>query len=176
MPKQTSLPNFLDFDLTKVVADYSKVLGDLKVPGVDVDALVAAQKKNLDALTQANRLAFEGMQALMKRQGEIMRQAVEEASALGARFDSNVSPNERLAKSTELAKETFERALTNVRELSEMLTKSQNDVADLLSNRFSQSLDELKVAIEKAPASPFPMPGLDKVVPMAKAAAKKSAE
>ena len=58
--------------------DVQKMMGEFKLPNVDVDAVVAAQKKNIEALTSANQLAVEGMQAIARRQAEIMRQTVEE--------------------------------------------------------------------------------------------------
>ena len=56
---------FFDFDV-------SKYLGDFKVPGVDVETIVANQRKNIEALTQANKMAFEGLQNVVKRQVEIL--------------------------------------------------------------------------------------------------------
>jgi hypothetical protein len=37
--------------------DVTKVFGEFRLPGIDVDAVVAAHRKNVDALTQANKLA-----------------------------------------------------------------------------------------------------------------------
>ena len=48
--------------------DVQKMMGEFKLPNVDVDAVVAAQKKNIEALTSANQLAVEGMQAIARRQ------------------------------------------------------------------------------------------------------------
>ena len=54
--------------------DFSKVLGSLKLPGVDWQALLESQAKNIAALSAANHLAFEGMQAVARRQVEILQQ------------------------------------------------------------------------------------------------------
>ena len=48
---------FFDFDFSKIVSEY-------KLPGVDVEALVSAQRRNIEAITAANQLAFEGLQAV----------------------------------------------------------------------------------------------------------------
>jgi len=58
--------------------------------GFDIEAAVSSQRKNIEALTQANQLAVEGAQALMRRQVEITRQAVEDFSAM---FRDFVQPN-----------------------------------------------------------------------------------
>ena len=61
--------------------DVAKMMGDFRIPGIDLEAAIANQRKNVAALTQANQLAVAGVQALMRRQVEITRQAMEEFSA-----------------------------------------------------------------------------------------------
>src|ERR671926_1732737 len=103
---------FLDFDVTKVMSEF-------RVPSVDVDAVVASQRKNIEALTQANQLAVEGIQAVARRQVEIARQAVDEFSTVVRDLTSPASPEDRLAKQAEYTKTVLEKALTNARELAE---------------------------------------------------------
>ena len=135
--------NALDFDI-------SKYLGDFKVPGVDVETIVQSQRKNIEALTQANKLAYEGIQAVFKRQVEIIRQTVEEVADASKDLTEAGTPQDKAAKQTELAKETFERAFGNLRELAEMIARSNNEAFDLLNKRFSQSLDELRDVVLKS--------------------------
>ena len=70
------------FDVTKAfdMSNVTKAFSEMKLPGLDVEAVVAAQRKNLEAFTQANQLAVEGAQSFARRQVEIIRQAVDEAS------------------------------------------------------------------------------------------------
>ncbi len=138
---KTDLP--FDFDITKYMSE-------MKVPGVDMDTMVTAQQKNLEALTAANRLAFEGMQALMKRQAELLRQVVEETAAAASGIAGAPTPTEKIVKQTELAKEAFERAVANAREMSELVAKSNAEVTDLLNRRFAESLEEIKSVVAKA--------------------------
>jgi phasin family protein len=137
--------NPFEFDLTKL-------LGDFKVPGIDFEAIVASQRKNIEAVTTANQLAVEGLQAVLRRQAEIIRQSIEEASSLVGDFTAVGAPEEKAAKQAELVKSTFEKALANVKELSELVAKSNAEAADILAKRVSESLDEVKTAIAKAKA------------------------
>lgn len=141
MAGKTDMP--FDFDMTKYMAD-------MKVPGVDMDAMVSLQQKNLEVMTAANRLAFEGMQAIMKRQAEIMRQAVEESTAAATGIAGAPTPAEKMVKQTEAYKDTFERTIANIRELSELISKSNTEVLDLFNKRFAEVLDEVKVAVTKS--------------------------
>jgi len=136
-----------DFDISKF--DMSKYMGDFKVPGVDVDTLVASQRKNIEALTQANKLAFEGIQALFKRQVEIARSSIEESAAAARHLVEAGTPQEKAVRQTELTKEAFEQALSNARELSEIVAKSNADAFEALNRRFFQILDEVKDGISK---------------------------
>ncbi len=139
---------FFDFDITKY-------LGDMKVPGVDVEGLLASQQKNLEALTAANKMAFEGMQAIFKRQAEIIRQSMEEAAVAAKDFSTADSPQAKLNKQTELAKDGFEKAVSNMRELAEMMAKSNGEVFNLLNTRIAEAMEEAKglVAQQQAAAA-----------------------
>ena len=139
MVKKPETPE--DFDVTKIFADF-------KVPGVDVDAMLASQRKNIEALAAANRLAFEGVQAVMRRQMEIMRQSIEEVVGATKAMTEAGSPQEKAAAQTELVKDAFERTLSNMRELVEMMGKSNNEAFDLLNKRFAQTMDEVKDVIK----------------------------
>ncbi|WP_445680620.1 phasin family protein [Radicibacter daui] len=138
----TATNPFLDIDFTKLMADF-------KVPGVDMNALVTAQRKNIEALTQANQLAFEGVQAVLRRQTEIFRQTMEEANVMLRELMAASAPEEKVAKETELLKAAFEKALGNMTELAEMVSKSNKEAADVISKRVVASLDEVKTLVTK---------------------------
>lgn len=144
-----------EFDPTKMVGELSNMLKQYKLPGVDVDSIVASQKKNLEALTSANRVAIEGMQAVVKRQAEILQQTMNEASKAVDALSKAGSPPDVAAKQAELTKDAFERALANMRELAEMVTKSNQEATSTINSRISASLDEMKeVALKlKQPAA-----------------------
>ena len=133
-----------DLDPTKFTEQFTQMLKDYKLPGVDVDALVASQRKNVEALTSANRTIFEGVQAITKRQAEIMQETMNETTKAADALSKAGSPNEAAAKQAELAKEAFERALSNMREVAEMATKANQEVASTINSRISDTLDEVR--------------------------------
>lgn len=138
--------NIFDFDITKMM-DVTKLMSDFKMPGVDMETMLGSQRKNIEALTAANRLAFEGVQALMKRQTEILRQTMQEVTEATRGMAATTSPQEHLAKQSALAKETFERTFANMRELSEMVTRSNSEVFELLNVRLGQIMEEMRKAV-----------------------------
>jgi phasin family protein len=124
--------------------DISKYMTDFKFPNMDVEAYISAQRKNIEALTQANRTTYDGLQAVAKRQIEIVRQSLDQASAAARDVAEPGTPQDKAAKQAELAKVAFERALSNLRELGELVSKANTEAFDLLQSRFTQSLDEVR--------------------------------
>ena len=126
------------FDVTKAMADF-------RVPGVDVEAVVASQRKNIEALTQANQLAVEGVQAVLRRQTEIARTAIEEFSSMFRDFvQPTSSPEDKIAKQAEYSKAALEKGLANARELTELVTKANTEAFNVINKRFTETLDEVR--------------------------------
>ena len=137
--------DFSKFDMTKF--DMTKMLGDVKIPGFDMDAIMAAQRKNIEALTAANQTAVQGMQAVAQRQAEILSQAMNEVSSIAQQLSGSGNPQEMTAKQTELARKAFEQALSNMRELAEMVSKSNTEAFAIINKRVTESLQELKTLV-----------------------------
>lgn len=129
--------------------DMTKAFGEFRLPGFDVEAVAVSQQKNLEALTQANQLAVEGVRAVAQRQAEIAQKAFAEASALLREWTQPGAPEERLARNVEAVKQAFETGLATARELNEMTTKASTDVFSVIARRMSQGFDELRLYAKK---------------------------
>ncbi|MGH6969591.1 MAG: phasin family protein, partial [Stellaceae bacterium] len=122
----------MDSRQTFLDSDFSKAFAGFTLPSFDVEAVLASQRKNIEALTQANQLAVEGMQAVARRQAEIAREAIDEASAVLREIVQPTAPEERIAKNAELLKQSFERSLANTRELTLLLAKANTEAFDVV--------------------------------------------
>ena len=140
------------FDFTKIDTDFSKFAKQFALPNMDGGEFMAAQKKNLEVMTAANRIALEGMQALARRQAEIVRQSTEEFGKAARELSDSKSFEDTLAKQADLVRDVYEQALANVRELTEMTVKSQSEAAELINARVAEGFDEFKAAIKKTAA------------------------
>ena len=127
--------------------DIAKILEQLKVPGIDMHALIEARRKDVEALTQANQMAYESMQALARREAEILQQTMSEWQAAMAAM-AGKNPAEMASKGTELATQAFGKALANMRELAEMASKSQVQAYEVLNRRFQENLEELRKMLQ----------------------------
>ena len=132
--------------------DLTKLLSEVKLPSIDMDSILAAQRKNFDALKEANQLAVEGLQTLARRQAEIVRHGIEEASALMRDLGKAQTPEDRVARQTEAAKQALDKALLNARELSELVARASNEAFDVINRRMGESLDEMRDMVTKRPA------------------------
>jgi len=133
-----------DFNPTKMVEEFSNAMKQYRLPGVNIEAVVESQKKNLEALTSANRVAFEGLQAVAKRQAEILQETMNEASKAVDSVAKAGSPPEMAAKQLEIAKQAFDKAIGNMRELAEMVAKANEAAASTVNTRISATLEEIK--------------------------------
>jgi phasin family protein len=129
--------------------DFTKMFSEFKIPGFDMQSLVATQRRNIEAVNTANQLAVEGIQAVFRRQTEIMKSMVEESSTVLRDLMAQGAPEQKIAQQTELVKTAFEKALSNLRELTEMVAKSNTEAADVLTKRIGESLTELKGSLQR---------------------------
>ena len=125
------------------VFDFTKLMSQFRLPGVDFAALVDRERKNIEALAKANRIAFEGWQRLVRRQAEILQETMKEVVA-------NAGQQDAIKKRADLAKEGFEKAMANMRELAEMATKSQKEAFDVVRKRIEENVEGIRNLGKKA--------------------------
>lgn len=129
-----------------------KVFGQMKMPGMmDLSSLAEAQKRNMEALATANRLAMEGMQAVARRNMEIMQQTMTEMGEAAQRLGSaEASPQAKATQQAEILKAAYERAVSNMKEIGDLIQKSNGEALGVLNRRFSEALEEGKALISKS--------------------------
>jgi phasin family protein len=129
--RATGLPSF---------GDLGKLVGRLKLPGVDLQAIVDSQRKDMEALAEANRQAYEGIKALAQRRNEILQEAlVEWQAAL-----KDATGKDAISKNSERAKQGVKQAIDRFRELAEMEAESRRKAWKVLQDRFQENLANLQ--------------------------------
>lgn len=126
--------------------DMMKIFADFRLPAMpDMTALVAAQRRNLEALSAANRIALEGAQAVARRHMEIMQASMAEMTqAMTGMANTPADPKEAAARQIEALKAAYEKAVANIREVADLIQKSNAEALALLNKRFAEALDEAK--------------------------------
>lgn len=142
-------PKTFSFDVDKMTEffkqnDFSKQLAAMKLPGVDGEALIAAQQKNMDALVEANKAAAAGYQDLFKKQISIFEETMAEARKHLKAFDTTKIDPDAAKAQTELMRAAFEKALANMQALADGAQKANADAYEIVAARIRESLSELR--------------------------------
>ncbi len=142
-------PKTFSFDVEKMTEffkqnDFTKQLAQLRMPGVDPEALMTAQKKNMDALVEANKAAAAGYQDLFKKQMQIFEETMAEAQEQLKTFDATSLDAEKAKARAELARAAFEKALANMQALAEAAQKANAEAYEIVAARIKESLGELR--------------------------------
>ena len=130
-------------DKSSAFGDLTKMIEQFKLPGVDTAEIVAARRKDIDALVQANQAAYEGMRALSSKQAEMLKQAMQDIQAAVAGAADGVGVGDPV-KQAELARKAYEKVVGDMKDLAEIARKAQADAMASITQRSTQHLEEVK--------------------------------
>ncbi|PBB69184.1 phasin family protein [Mesorhizobium sp. WSM4312] len=117
---------------------------DLKVPNVDVEAILAHHRKNLEALEKSARAGADGATSLLSRQREMLQDTLREIADMAQSYRAPGNPQDLMAKQTEFARKSFEAALKNVGEVAELARKSGTESIEILRARIKEVMEEIR--------------------------------
>ncbi len=124
--------------------DLGKLLEQFKLPGIDINAMMEWQRKDMEALAEANRQAYAGIQALAQRRAEILRDTLAQwQQALGS-----VAGQDALARQSEAAQQGIQQAIANFRELAEMEAQARNNAWKVVQDRLQENMANLQKLVQ----------------------------
>ncbi len=124
--------------------DLGKLVQKFKLPGVDIDALVEWQRKDMEALAEANRQAYEGMKALAARRSEILRESLAQwQEAL-----KNAAGQDAAARNADAAKRGVQQAMDNFRELAELEAQARSNSWKVVQDRLQENMANLQKLLQ----------------------------
>lgn len=133
--------------------DVGKFMANFKVPGVEYEALVEAQKRNVATFQEAGTIASKSFQAIAQRQVEMVQRGFEAAFAGANDVIKAKTPEASLKCQAALAQRAFETNVANLREIGELAQKAGGQVFEVVNKRFLEGLDEIMATAAKAEAS-----------------------
>ncbi len=135
---------------SKALAEMNRMFTQMKTPALpDMTVLMTAHRRNMETLSAANRVALEGAQTVARRHMEIMQQTMSELTDTMRQVTVPEAPGDKAAKQAELLKQSYERAVGNMRELSELIQRSNSEAVGLLNSRFMEAVDEVKAILHQ---------------------------
>ena len=123
-------------------ADFTKMLGEMKVPGLDTEALVAAQRKHIEAVTAANKVAVDAWQEIARQQTEYLKDAVGQAAKTMRDGASASSPEGNAQRQTAAVQEAVAKALATMKSMAEVAAKANAEAFDKINRRFVEGVSE----------------------------------
>ncbi len=122
--------------------DINELLGQFQLPGVDMEQLAKHGRKNIEAVQQANQAVIDGWQTIAEKQAEMFRETMEGLQKTMTEGLSG-STSESGDHQAELAREGFETALENVRQLAEIAADSQSKAFEIMRERFEANMQAM---------------------------------
>ena len=144
----TTAPPNDHFNPTRMLDDFSKMMQQYKMPGIDMTAIMEARRKDFEALATANKTALQGMQAMGAKHAEMWRTTLTELQSLMQHAAKSGGVGENTAKNGELIQHAIKGAVTNMRELAEAGTKTQADSFAVISKRVQENMHELTTLLQ----------------------------
>lgn len=141
MAKQPDSDSFMDM--------FGRFGRDLKVPNVDVEAILAHHRKNLEALEKSARASAAGASSLISRQREMLQDTLREITDMAQSYRAPGNPQELMAKQTEFARKSFEAALKNAGEVAELVKQSGTESVEILRERIKAAMEEIRAGYDK---------------------------
>jgi phasin family protein len=140
------------FPLTFDAEAFSDLFSAAKLPGVDTDAVLAAQQKNVEALIEANQVVIAGYQDLYKRQVALFEAAAAETKDKLTELQGQPLTAGQASQNVDALKTAFEKAAVDVKELAELAQKANTGAFEIVKARAEEAVAEFKTAAEKAAA------------------------
>ncbi|QBR00876.1 phasin family protein [Paraburkholderia pallida] len=128
-----------------IFAEYTKLITQFKLPGVDVAAFLESRRKDVEALTEANMTALAGVQQVSQKQVDIFRAKMGELQSLVSRL---TKPESVGLSAGEDVKNALQKAFIDMQELADAAYRAQTDSIAVVTKRFAEHVEEVKVLVQ----------------------------
>jgi phasin family protein len=128
-----------------------RIFSSMKLPSMEhFQALAETQKRNMEAMVAANRVAMEGAQAVARRNLELMQQTMGEmVEAMKGLASMDGTPASKAAQHADMLKNGYERAMASMKELADLIQKSNGEALEVLNRRFADAMEEARRLMER---------------------------
>lgn len=124
--------------------EVTRLMQQFKVPGLDMVPNIESRRKDREAIVGANKATYEAMQALVRKQAEILTQTMQGIQDSAKSLLTGGADAMDPAKQAELVRSAYQKALTDMKDLAAMTRKSQDDVMAVITKRATESVQEIQ--------------------------------
>lgn len=141
MNKDTNIPPFGE--------ELFNAFKQFKVPGIDMEALVASHQKNMELLASTQKKAVESTNSIIELQNKYLKKAFDQWNEQLKHNCTKTSFEEKAACHAQSTKEMSDRALEHLKEINTIIVKSNEKIIDSIQKHFQESLDESLNLVKK---------------------------
>ena len=128
---------------------FQKLGEQLKVPSFDMSKIMEHHQKNIDAMGRSWQAMASGATAVANKQREIFEGAMKEIADMARDYRPGGSPQDIFTKQAEFGKKAMEAAISNTRDIAELVQKSGTDALKIIQERMHESYEEIRGTLEK---------------------------
>jgi len=133
--------------------DSSKLEMPAMQPYFDVEGLLKMQQRNIETMVEANRIFVDTAQAIARCHSDMMKDCVEQMTRAFSELTSRGEPGEGPAKEGAAVQAFFEKTAGHVRDIAELISKSNADTIQLVNGRMRSMVDESRAAPKESVAA-----------------------
>jgi phasin family protein len=122
---------------------------DMKVPKMDIEAVLEHHRKNLEALQKSASASATGASTIIARQREALHRQLEEIADLARSYNTMPGAGEAMSKHAEFARRSFEAAVRNASEVAQIAQKSGAESLEILRARIRDSMEEIREGYDR---------------------------
>jgi phasin family protein len=128
-------------------SQFAAMFQQYKLPGLDMSAILDARRKDVEALAEANQVAFGGMQAIQGKQLEILRSALDNFQTVAQQLAT--SPAKPEVSPTDVVQNALHLALADMQDIAQKTQQAQTQAYAIVSKRMEQAANELRASLEQ---------------------------
>lgn len=143
---------FKQFDPAEMTRQFQKAFDDSPFAQMQSSDFAETQRKNMEALTEAQQTAVNGARKIMKSQAEMLQAAMAEASAAMQSITESGS-GELPKKNAEAVEKAFNQSIENFEEITAMVESLYKEVSSKVEAQVAENLQQLKDNLSKINAA-----------------------
>ena len=128
-------------------SQFAAMFQQYKLPGLDMSAILDARRKDVEALAEANQVAFGGMQAIQGKQLEILRSALDNFQTIAQQLAT--SPAKPEVSPTDVVQNALHLALADMQDIAQKTQQAQTQACAIVAKRMEQAANELRASLEQ---------------------------
>ena len=127
--------------------DYTRLIGQFKLPGFDLAAMLERRRKDIEAFAAINATTLAGMQSLGQKQADMLNTTMTGLQSMVTK-QPDTSERKPLANTGELVQQALHRVLSNAQEVASTVYATQSDSYAIVSKRVAENVEDLKALLQ----------------------------